>query len=200
LKSGAESIRAFISVGLPDPLLENIASLRERLQRRVDDPAIRWSPHHQLHITLRFLGNVAIEAIPTLEGRLREIGTISPPFELRAESVGCFPSPRRPRVLWVGLKGDLDKLEHLVSQIDLSTREIISHEEERSFRPHITIGRIQPGFRRGSDLTAVLDEERDQRYGHWNVVQIHLMQSRLGPGGAKHLLLAAINLGGSSSD
>src|SRR5262245_16969050 len=108
-----ETIRAFIAIHLPDELLVSLRTLQARLQSGLPEELVRWAPPEQTHLTLKFLGNIATADIDPLTDALRTICQKTPPLLLYAEGIGCFPSAARPRVVWVGVAGDLAQLKRL---------------------------------------------------------------------------------------
>src|SRR5687767_6154006 len=111
--STADNIRAFIALPL-DPVLA--AEIR-KVQQRLDAPdgAVRWISPEQLHLTLRFLGNVAADRLDDLATALRRAcaHADAAPFRITLEGAGCFPSTKSPRVVWIGIQGDLEPLRKL---------------------------------------------------------------------------------------
>ena len=107
---------------------------------------VRWVRPGGIHLTLKFLGNVSNDAIPTIEsGMCRAAEGISP-FTVQVQSAGCFPSSRRPHVLWLGLQGDMDPLLIVQSCLEDSLEALGVERESRSFRPHLKLGRVSSGL------------------------------------------------------
>src|SRR4051794_10239250 len=113
-----EKIRAFIAIHLPSELLAGLGELQEQLQSGLPKEAVRWATQSQMHLTLKFLGNIATADASDLKASLQEICAETPRLLLRAETLGCFPSASRPRVIWMGLGGDIEPLQALQSKID----------------------------------------------------------------------------------
>ena len=110
---------------------------------------MRWVRPEGIHLTLKFLGNVSNDAVPIIEsGMCRAAEGISP-FTVRVQGAGCFPSSRRPRVLWLGLQGELETLLTAQSRLEDSLEALIVDRESRSFRPHLTLGRVSGGLPEG---------------------------------------------------
>ena len=105
--------------------------------------AARWVRPEQIHLTLTFLGDVPEESLSDLETALRRACQSSAPLELRADGLGCFPHPRNARVLWIGLLGDLDRLEKLHARVVEQTRNWSAPDPARPFQPHLTIARVK---------------------------------------------------------
>jgi 2'-5' RNA ligase len=185
-------IRVFIAINLPADLQRKLEQLQGELSKALPPGGVRWTQAEQIHLTLRFLGHVAEASLPELEDALRRACARSGPFDLRAEGLGCFPSPRRPRIVWVGIAGALDKLRGLLDAIERET-ESWGEREERESHPHLTVGRVKvtsPALSRA--LEAKLSGPVS--LGQWRVGQVDLMRSDLSPQGPRYSRLAAVAL------
>src|SRR5947209_6135612 len=136
-------IRAFVSIDLPRHVATAVALIQERLQDGLPKQAVRWTPLDQLHLTLKFLGNVSTEHLAEVKAALETACGQSSCFLLRAQALGCFPNLTRPRIVWLGLAGDLDRLEQLQSRIDSTLQRWSERAEERKFHAHLTLGRVR---------------------------------------------------------
>jgi 2'-5' RNA ligase len=188
-------VRAFIAIPLPEEIRRRIGAFQREWQTGLREDAVRWAPVEQIHLTLRFLGKVPEAALPELESALRRACEGVSGFELVASGSGCFPDPRKPRVLWVGLRGALPALADLQAKIAGATS-AWGELEEREFHPHLTIGRVKqtpPVALRQiwQDAQTVTCGE----LGCWHVGEVLLMRSELSPAGAKHTALARAALG-----
>jgi RNA 2',3'-cyclic 3'-phosphodiesterase len=196
---GSAQIRAFAAASLPPALLEAIREEQQTLARQCERETVRWTGAEQLHLTLRFYGNVPSGQLPALQEALGRAVTGLPALSLIAKGLGCFPSPQRPAVLWVGLEGDVAELIELQRRIELETAPFGSHSEERRFHPHLTIGRVKaagPGARRVGD---VIRATALGQLGSWPVNEITLVQSRLSPHGSRYTALAQFELGADAT-
>jgi RNA 2',3'-cyclic 3'-phosphodiesterase len=173
-----DSLRAFISLPVAPEVVENIVACQQELAKKAGE-AVRWTPQDQIHLTLQFLGNIAAGEVEELKPRLAPLPTS---LRLRAQGIGAFPSVRNPRVIWVGLAGDIDELKNLQSAVEKATE----RKEERPFHPHLTIGRVREGQRSRANL----DPWKDTPFGEWEIHELLLMQSKLSPKGATHSVLA----------
>jgi RNA 2',3'-cyclic 3'-phosphodiesterase len=191
-------IRVFVAI---HPDLATIAELQHFqtiLQKSLDSDGIRWARSEQLHLTLQFLGYVERERLPEFEKALAEICSKGAPFQLSAQAVGCFPSERKPRILWAGLAGDLAPLQKMKSALDEKFSALGYVPEKREFHPHLTLARIEHlKLREIEQLGREIVSHQSRRFGVWNVEKVDLMQSVLFPAGAKYSLLKAFSLGGS---
>lgn len=172
------TIRAFIAVELPGPVKNALGDVAQTLAGRVPRGAVRWVRPEQMHLTLRFLGDTAIDQLPAIHSVMDDIMRGNPPFALRLATVDCFPNPRRPRVIWVGLAGDESRLHALKIALDEHLAPLGWPPEGKPFRAHLTLGRVK--------------DEREVQGVEWAanvppldmpVTAIHLIESQLRPSG-----------------
>lgn len=175
--------RTFIAIELPADVKDLIAAHVERLETLVPT-GIKWVGPRTSHITLAFLGNVPDNRLSTLSRVLDEVASTSPSFKLMTGRLGAFPTPRRPRVLWLGMEGDTQSMV----QMQLRLQEALAAEgfpgERRDFKPHITIGRA-----RGKGPIHLLGCAFHTHAGEsqlFEVEKIVLMSSLLTPRGPIH--------------
>src|SRR5687768_1857815 len=186
-----EKIRTFVSIDIDRPLLNRLHSFQQSLEGGVPRESVRWSSSEQLHLTLKFLGNVAASGLVELQNALRETIEPHPVLELSAEGLGGFPSLRNPRVIWVGVKGDVEPLLQLQTQIEKVTAPWAQKEENRAFHPHLTLGRVrEKAFRHTRRIGEFLQGVEQPRFGQWRAAEVHLMRSQLSPKGSTYTVLA----------
>jgi len=190
--STADNIRAFIAL----PLKPVLAAEIKKVQQRLNSPggAVRWISPEQLHLTLRFLGNVATDRLEDLAAALRRACARTAPFHLALEGAGCFPNMKRPRVVWIGIQGDLEPLRKLQERIAQETNTVGDHGDERDFQPHLTIGRVKASGLEGRKPRQAIELVTVPKLGDWTVHQVLLVQSELSPDGARYTTLAAVSL------
>lgn len=187
--------RAFIAIQLPNDLLETLQAVQQRLESVLPAKTVRWLPAAQMHLTLRFLGNVPSEHVGELRHALAEACRNAAPLKLCAQGIGCFPNPGRPRVIWVGMDGDIENLRALQSRIAPATEPWCERKEDRSFRPHLTLGRVrETSARARRQIATGLTNASSGVLGQWTAREVHLMSSRLSAQGAEHSVLASIEL------
>lgn len=167
--------RIFIAIELPDEIKETLSSFC------CDLPGIRWVPRDQIHLTLRFLGDVQPKEMTRLKEALAAIAFA--PFPLAVQGVGHFPPHGHPRVLWIGLEESRPLLE-LQQCVETVATGIGIVPEERRFSPHITIARIKDN---ASAAVALFEaKHRPLRFPPFTVNEFVLFSSVLGPKGATH--------------
>jgi 2'-5' RNA ligase len=137
-------MRLFAAVPIPSPAQEVIAGVLQRL--RSAGLPVRWVNDDGLHLTLKFYGEVPAERREVIEESLRMAARGTGPLPLRLGELGAFPSPRHPKVLWVGLEAP-PALELLQDRLERGGEAIGFPPEGRPFRPHVTLGRVREGHR-----------------------------------------------------
>ena len=195
-----EHVRAFISIHLDDAVLEALQKFQHSLTAKLPRESVRWSAPEQLHLTLKFLGNVSAESLPDLKAAMHPLALACGPLQLRAEGLGAFPSLRNPRVIWIGLQGDVERLQDWQEQLARAVNPWAQKEENRAFHPHLTLGRIrETASRHARQIGQVLQDFPVPAFGEWRASQFFLMRSQLSPKGAVHTILESYPLRGSDN-
>ena len=151
-------MRAFIAIELPAPVLRQLITAQRRLARHLQtqqlDRCVRWMPAGNLHLTLRFLGEIDDVQQRRLTQSLAQIVARHAPLTLFVDGMGCFPNARRPSVIWCGLQGDLAALSRLQAEVESAAQSAGLLAETKPFTPHLTIGRLQRSAT-GAQLQAI---------------------------------------------
>ncbi len=176
-------MRAFLAIPFPVELRSRVEALQRALMRA--DADVRWIPPGNLHVTLKFLGEIGEEDPARISELLRPEIARYGPLDLHFEGVGRFPKGGPPRVIWVGCQGDVSKVTGLAQLATRVATLIGVPEEPRSYSPHLTIGRVKSGRNRESLLRA-MGARADEVIGPLHVDRVCLYRSRLTPGGAIH--------------
>lgn len=184
-------IRAFIAVDLDDPVIEEICNAIELIKSRITE--IRWVKKENLHLTLKFLGNIAESQVESIVAALGQPLRLFSPCTINAKGLGVFPDFRRPKILWVGLSGD--QLADLAAKVESALVPLGFVPENRVFTPHLTIGRWRENSRPAKNLRQEIAGWNDFEFGACAVRQIVLFQSVLKPEGASYRELRTIQLG-----
>ncbi len=184
-------VRAFIAMTPPATLQQTVAAVREAFQRC--DVPWRWVTPDHIHLTLKFLGNVRAERVTPLIQAMEYAAQGPPAFPLQAKSLGCFPHPSRPRVLWVGLADPSQALAHLNERLTAALIPVGFPSEDRLFHPHLTLARAQNGMR-SHQLLPVLQTYQNRHFGEFPVTKLYLFQSELQHGGARHTIVHSVTL------
>jgi 2'-5' RNA ligase len=192
-------IRSFIAIPLPAEVRHRLATFQDELRQAVPGGAVRWTRPEQIHLTLRFLGNVPESELPGLTEAWRRACAGFTAFRLRASGAGCFPDLRRPKIIWAGLNGDLALLSELHRAIERGT-EPWGEREHRAFHPHLTFGRMKkPDPRAIRSLGRALAHAANLDFGGWLVEEVTLMRSDLAPEGPRYQQLASVRLAAEQS-
>lgn len=133
--------RLFIALALPAEIKAELARSREQLASRRD--RVNWVRDEQLHLTLRFLGETEEDLIPELERELEFLSRRHAAPALRLGEPGLFGPALAPRVLWVGLRGELELLEALVRDVEKRLRRLGLPPADQGFKAHLTLGRVK---------------------------------------------------------
>ncbi len=189
-------LRAFLAAELPPDLQDTIHTATADLRQMLRGDLIRWVPAHNVHLTLKFLGDVSPSSLELIEQMMMAEATQFPAFEVQVEGLGCYPNPRRPRVLWVGLRAPAE-LASLQRAIEAAAARLGYESEERDFSPHLTIGRVRQNASSTDqhNIRTALDEVRVGWLGTARVDAIHLFKSELRPEGSVYTRLFSAPLG-----
>lgn len=194
-------IRAFIAINISPEIKQRLEALSEDLQRALQGVPVRWVPVENIHVTLKFLGDVSQANLDLLKKLLSSEAAAHPVFEISAGELGAFPSIRRPRVIWVNIQAPADLL-NLQRGIDTETARLGYAREDRPFSPHLTLGRVSRNAN-ANDLRRISEELAARKVGFMgaaNVHQVFLYRSDLLPSGAVYTPLYSANLGASTNN
>ncbi len=192
-----EKIRAFIAIELPEEVKAWLSSVQSRL-RPEQHPYVKWVSAAGIHLTLKFLGNIDQEKVSPIAKAMAKAAQKVSPFRLEVGGLGAFPNLRRPQVIWVAVRGEVEKLASLHRGIDHSLVALGFPPESRAFTPHLTLGRLRERSsteerrRIGEALLAAKGEE----VVPFQVAEISLMRSTLTPTGAIYNRISSILLEG----
>lgn len=192
-------MRLFVSVPLSEEARTAMARAQNLLRTELTGVDLRLQNLEQSHLTLRFLGEVPETALPGCRSAVTAAARSAPPFTLRTARLGVFPGPRRPGVLWLGVGGETEMLEHVHQTLVRRLSPHIPSADESNFRPHLTLCRIQQRLS-AVDRQRVIDllsAEEPVPFATWQVDSVQLVRSRLLSGGAVHTVVLDEPLTGS---
>jgi 2'-5' RNA ligase len=178
-------LRAFLAAELPAPLQDAIQTATVGLRQALGNDLIRWVPAHNVHLTLKFLGDVSPSSLDLIKHMLETEAAQCQPFDISVEGLGTYPNPRRPRILWIGLEAPA-ALASLQRAIEAAAARLGYETEERSFSPHLTIGRVRQNVSAADlqKIRSVLEGSTIGLLGTTRVDAIHLYKSELQPAGS----------------
>lgn len=173
--------------------------MRSALGERVDRlrrvaGAVGWVATENLHITLKFLGQVEVARLPSIEAALARAAADVRPFELAFVGLGAFPAPTRPRVIWAGVAEGREPIARLAEGVERELGALGFAPEGRPFSAHVTLGRVREP-RRDPKLAEALGAAAAERIGSMRVERVSLMRSELSPRGARYTEISAHPLG-----
>ena len=189
-------LRAFIAVEISPEVHKAIESKTAPLRAALGSSLVRWVPTSNIHLTLKFLGDVSPTNVEMLSQMLNVEVSQHESFTIQFGGVGAFPNPRRPRVIWVGIQAPAG-LEALQHGIEAAAATLGYPNEKRPFSPHLTVGRVKQnagpaGFQK---VRNILDESKIGSLGTSQVNAVHLFKSDLKPNGAVYTRLFSAPLG-----
>lgn len=191
----AETTRAFVALDLGEEARRALRELVDTAQKIAEAHRVHGSWAREPHLTLAFLGRVPSADLPMVADRMRQACSPAMPIFLNLSGMGGYPSLSRPRVVWVGVHGEKNKLLELQSRIARALREIGSHFERRPYSPHITIGRIK-NAESGKGMMDDLDREIGAGSISCLCREVQLIRSELSPKGARYTTLESVTLEG----
>ncbi len=190
-----EQVRSFVAIELPDELKLGLGQLQARLKLG-NLPWVKWVDLNSIHLTLKFLGNIAVSRIGEITRAMEEAAEVISPFNLEVKDLGVFPNFRRVQVAWVGIRGEVDKLARLQQRIETSLAHLGFARESRPFTPHLTLARVRE--RASSDERqefgqVIASASLDRNY-IIEVNAISLMRSELTRQGAIYSRISSVGL------
>jgi len=179
-------MRLFWAVNLPEPLKSRLASVQKELAKFC--PGVKWVEQENLHLTVKFLGEAPDILVPDITAKVQEALAGLQPFELLLQGTGTFGRP--PRVIWVGVGGDLEALRKVWDRVEDALAPAGFPRETRGFKPHLTLGRVREGRKvRLPDETVGMDGS-----AAFTVASVDLMRSVLTPRGPVYSVLFRVAL------
>ncbi|HZT00532.1 MAG TPA: RNA 2',3'-cyclic phosphodiesterase [Terriglobales bacterium] len=194
-------MRLFIALDIDDQIRQRIGRFLEGVSGF--SPDARWVPLESLHITLKFIGEKPPEIIPSLQKALDNVSV--PPFDLTFSGTGFFPTPKSPRVFWIGIQAP-PELQKLAAAIDNTSAQFDIPKEDRAFSPHLTLARKSGGsgsprkqkddrpnrvFRRLQEKLATMPAPE---FGTMTAREYFLYQSQLSRNGSRYTKLHSFKL------
>jgi 2'-5' RNA ligase len=179
------SVRCFIVIGLPQATIDTLEAVSCELSSRVE--GVRWVKPQNIHLTLRFLGDVEENRLNAIRGVIDNVSSEHGTLHFDLDEIGAFPNSGKARVIWVGLSGDLLGLNALQRDISDAMETCGFEPEPRPFRPHLTLGRARDPI-----VLPAIDEMVSS--APFEGTRLRLIRSELGQGGARYTDLHAVSL------
>ncbi len=190
-----EQVRSFIAIELPDEVKAGLAQLQARLKTG-KQPAVKWVDPYSIHLTLKFLGNVAVDKVSEITKAIELSAQGIPPFHLEVKDLGVFPSLKRVRVVWVGLSGEVARLSQLQQRLEANLTPLGFTPESRTFTPHLTLARVreQASPEEPQSFGQFIASIRFEAVYGFSVEAINLMKSQLTREGAIYSRISSVKL------
>ncbi|HET7088221.1 MAG TPA: RNA 2',3'-cyclic phosphodiesterase [Anaerolineae bacterium] len=190
------AVRAFIAVELPKVTRDALSEVQARLGQHAPRGSVRWVKPDNIHLTLKFLGQVPTAQIEAISLALRRAVSVLHVFPFDVMRVGCFPDAQRPRVIWVGIDEPSGALHALQRAVESATVPLGYPTEPRPFQPHLTLGRTGRDLRPADlhKLGEAVMAAKIGLIGHVHADEIVLFQSELAPSGSIYTVLARFPL------
>jgi 2'-5' RNA ligase len=186
-----EQIRTFIAIELPVSIKSALSIIQDKLKLGSVN-CVRWVDPDNIHLTLKFLGNVSAGRILLITESMNEAIIGIAPFQISLEKAGAFPNMRVPRVVWVGLSGDINALLSVQGRIEEALAKLNFTPENRPFSPHLTLGRVKEGasFEEKRGLGEKIASLKIDSIESFTADAVSLMQSTLTRQGAVYNCLS----------
>jgi 2'-5' RNA ligase len=184
-------VRLFVALEIPGAVRDNLAAqineLRD-LSVPLGNKRPRWVRPENLHVTLKFIGEVPTTKLDGIRGALTNVRSDAP-VDLRFRGLGFFPDEKCPRVLWAGLNASAN-LPPLARDIERALEAQGIAPDKRAFTPHLTLARFEPpGLQ--EKLRTAIQKESERGFGAFQARQFHLIESKLKSTGAEYTSLAS---------
>lgn len=182
-------LRAFIAVEIPAEIQQKISRETGHLRKEIDS-LVRWVPPQNMHLTLKFLGDVSPSSIEFIKQILRNEAENVTCFDIHLAGLGAFPNTKRPRVLYVGIHAPA-ALDTLARGIEFSSRRLGYEPEKRPFSAHLTLGRVRQTVNATEQqlIRRTVEGTQVDLLGTARVDSVHLYRSDLNPGGSVYTRL-----------
>jgi len=178
-------VRLFVALEIPAAVRQDFAALLHAFRATTKEP--RWVRAENLHVTLKFLGEVDEVRVGAIRSALGEIRSENP-VALEFRGLGFFPNEKHPRVLWAGMEA-LPNLKTLAVDIEGAVEELGIPREKREFSPHLTLARFERP-RLPEALRKLIADNQQRGFGSLRTNEFHLIQSKLKPAGAEYTTVA----------
>ena len=194
IDSAPDQVRLFVACEVPDDVKQSIGGVIDELRAR-SGTAVRWIRPEGVHVTLKFLGEVPVKKLPAIKLAVQEAVVGHSPFELEFSNIGTFGGREGLRIMWVGIAGDVLRLEALVRTVNAALAVVGFEPERRPFRPHLTLGRVRDEIPTRQRAQIEVDVGKMDVPGTgWRTSQVSLMRSIITAQGASYEVIATFPL------
>lgn len=189
-------VRSFIAIDLSPETRKGLEQVSGELKRRLPVSALRWVPVENIHLTLKFLGDVSVANLDVLKKILDAIAAPHHAFDISIGGIGAYPKLQQPRVVWVGLEAP-NELLAIQHSLEVETARLGYAPEDRSFSPHLTLARVSRNAsgHEVHQISETLSAFKVGFLGVSHVQDLHLFRSDLDPRGAVYTRMHSAQLG-----
>ncbi|MEG6521271.1 RNA 2',3'-cyclic phosphodiesterase [Desulfotomaculum sp. 1211_IL3151] len=186
-----KNLRLFIAIEIPLVLKERLNKVQQSLREYTT--GVKWVSQDNFHLTLKFLGDTPENKCNDIGEAIQQSCQQFSAFTLSLQGLGTFPGKGNPKVLWTGVHGDKDRLLGLQHSLDKKLANLNFPAEHRKYSPHLTLGRMKD-FSDTDRLVTAITKHKQEKFGQWQVTNIHLIQSTLTPSGPIYKPLKTVEL------
>lgn len=191
------NLRLFVAIAVPEEIKAHLAALQRELRECLRRSLVSWTKPENIHLTLRFLGDVPSNRLDDLTVALAAAATPYAPLKLAVAGLGCFPTARRPRILWAGVRDEAGELAELARHIVRVTDSFSRQPVKEPFAGHLTLARVRRvGREDAASLDQFVREVAARAIGSWRAGTVDLVRSELHPAGSRYTTLARLPLAG----
>ncbi len=187
-------MRSFIAINLPDQIKNSLTTIQDDLRKSGAD--VSWVARNNIHLTLRFLGDINDTQSKAITQILNEIAAQTRVFTMDLSGIGAFPSVISPRVIWIGIAADNQEIKKIAQLLEPRIQTVGIAAEKKEFNAHITLGRVRSDLNRVHLTNAIKELQACPEAAKQAVAitTITLIQSTLTPRGPIYETLAAASL------
>jgi len=161
-------VRLFVGIKIEEKVVKELSKIQEELKKR--SKGVRWVKKENLHLTLKFLGEIEGNKIGEVEEEIKKGIIGEKRFELSFERIGYFPNERRPKIVWIGIEEGRDNFIKIAERLNKRLNKF--RKEERKIIPHLTLGRLKYGGE------VVVNDQNFKTSSFW-VTKVYLIKSKL---------------------
>ena len=188
-------IRSFLAFELPSDIKRTLARVSDEIRPSIQ--GMKWVTVENIHLTVVFTGNIRTEEIKAIGEVIQNVCLKYGPFDISLKGMGFFPNRRKPRVLWLGLNGDINRMSLFRDALQNRLKAFGIKEEKRPFKPHLTLGRFRKPGKLDFRFNELMLKYEELTSPVCTVHEFVLFKSDLKPGGAVYTKLKAWPLSGT---
>ncbi len=183
-------MRSFIAIELPDEVTDALRAASATIKPTLKDPAIRWVPFENIHLTLKFLGEISADQKDAIQLALDRSSRGRETIPIILSGFGCFPNTHKPRIFWIGLQDPSGGLRELQQSIEDECAGLGFERERRQFKPHLTLARIKGPIDLTASIEALIRSMEGDEIAVFSIDCVTFMKSDLLPTGARYTRLS----------